>query len=317
MPGILVVGSLNMDLVVQVERMPVGGETVSGGDLKLIPGGKGANQAAAAARLGATVAMVGCVGDDAFGPGLIDNLRRQGVATGHVRTVAHCATGTAMIVVDRAGQNSIVVSAAANERLGREEIDALQPLWPQVGILLLQFETPTDTVLYAARMARRHGIQVILNPAPARPISPELLAHVHYLVPNESEATLLTGIDVRNVPSAERAARQLLGQGVPVVIVTLGASGALLCTADGTVHVPARKVQAVDTTAAGDAFIGGLAAALTEGLPREEAVRYATLAGTLAVTRLGAQTSLPSAAEVQALVAAGPAAGPDRQGDVR
>jgi len=300
MPEILVVGSLNMDLVVQVDRTPAGGETVTGGDLKTIPGGKGANQSAAAARLGAQVAMVGCVGDDAFGPHLIDNLRRQGVDTSHVSVVAACATGTAMITVDRAGQNSIIVSPAANGRLGRDEIDGMEALWRQARLLLLQLETPMDTVLYAAEMAVRHGVQVILNPAPAQPLAPELLARVHYLIPNESEATLLTGIEVRDLASAERAARQLLRRGVPVVILTLGASGALLCTSDGAIHVPARQVQVVDTTAAGDAFIGGLAAALARGASLEEAVHYAATAGTLAVTRFGAQTSLPSAAELRA-----------------
>ena len=300
MADMIVVGGLNMDLVVKVARMPVAGETVHGGDVHTIPGGKGANQAAGAARLGGQVAMVGRVGDDAFGPRLIDNLQRQGVDTSHVRIDGGAASGVAMIFVDDSGENRIVVSVGANGRLNREDIDRMEGLLSQAKLLLLQLEIPLETAQYAADMAARHGVQVILNPAPALPVLAEFLAKVNYLVPNETEASLLAGMEVKDARTAEMAARKLLAYGVPAVILTLGEEGALLVTDKKTLHVPARKVEAVDTTAAGDAFIGGLAVALVKGFALEEAVRYATCAGTLAVTKFGAQTSLPSAEEVQA-----------------
>lgn len=305
MAAIVVVGSLNMDLVVQTPRMPLAGETIPGQDLQLIPGGKGANQAAAAAKLGGQVAMVGRVGGDAFGPRLIENLSWQGVDTSHVGTDDGAATGTAVIIVDDTGENSIVVSAGANGRVSSGDIDRVEELLSRAKFLLLQFEVPLETVEYAIGMAARHQVKVILNPAPAHPVSPELLAKVDYLVPNETEAKMLTGLDVVDLPSAERAARKFLGYGVPVVIITLGDQGALLVTEQRVVHVPAREVKAIDTTAAGDAFIGGLAVAVMQELPLEEAVRYATCAGTLAVTRFGAQTSLPSAEQVQAFYESG------------
>jgi ribokinase len=302
---IVVVGSLNMDLVVKAPRMPLEGETLLGRDFQMIPGGKGANQAAAAARLGAQVAMVGRVGGDAFGPPLIENLRCQGVDAGHVQIDDEAATGTAMIIVDDSGQNSIVVAPGANGRVSEQDVDRLEDTLSQARVLLLQFEVPLETVEYAIQMAARHQIKVILNPAPARPAPAELIAKVDYLVPNEFEASTLTGLETKDVPSAERAARKLLGFGVPVVIITLGERGALMATGQGMAHVPARRVQAVDTTAAGDAFIGGLAVALVKGSPLDEAVRYASCAGALAVTKFGAQTSLPSADEVQAFYESG------------
>ena len=298
-----------MDLVVKAPRMPLGGEILPGRDFQMIPGGKGANQAAAAARLGAQVAMVGRVGGDAFGPPLIENLRRQGVDTGHVRIDDEAATGTAMIIVDDSGQNSIVVSPGANGRVNEQDVDRLEGVLGHAQVLLLQFEVPLETVEYAIQMAARHRVKVILNPAPACPALAEFIAKVDYLVPNEFEAGTLTGLEAKDVPSAERAARKLLGYGVPVVIITLGERGALMATEQGMTHVPARRVQAVDTTAAGDAFIGGLAVALVKGFSLDEAVRYASCAGTLAVTRFGAQTSLPSAEQVQGFYESG-VAGP-------
>ena len=298
MTDIVVIGSLNMDLVVKAPRMPLAGETIPGRGFRMIPGGKGANQAAAAAKLGCRVAMVGRVGDDAFGPRLIENLGQQAVDTRHVWLDDEAATGTAMIIVDDTGENSIVVSAGANGRVSKQDVDRVEELLCQAQILLLQFEVPLDTVEYAIDMATRHHVKIILNPAPARPASSELIAKVDYLVPNEIETRTLTGLKVRGISSAEEAARKLLGYGIPVVIITMGEKGALLATEEKVIHVPARNVKAVDTTAAGDAFIGGLAVALIKGFPLEEAVRYATCAGTLAVTKFGAQTSLPSAEEV-------------------
>jgi len=305
MPDIVVVGSLNMDLVIGVPRMPLAGETIVGRDLQTIPGGKGANQAAAAAKLGGRVAMVGRVGDDVFGPRLIENLRRQGVDADAVRIDGGAATGVALIMVDETGENSIVVSAGANGRVSVEDVASAEGLIGGARLLLLQHEVPLETVAHAIEMAARHGVQVILNPAPAHSVSPELLSKVDYVVPNETEARTLTGVEVEDVVTAEVAARKLLDHGVPVVIITLGEQGALLVTEGGASHVPARQVEAVDTTAAGDAFIGGLAAALVKGLPLPEAVRYATCAGTLATTVFGAQTSLPSADRVQEFYAGG------------
>lgn len=314
MADIVVIGSLNMDLVVRVARMPQPGETVPGRDFQTIPGGKGANQAVAAALLGGSVAMVGRVGNDAFGSELINNLRRQGVDISHVQLEDDAATGTAMIMVDEMGQNSIVVAAGANGRLAREDVDGLERLLSQAKYLLLQFEVPLDTVQYATEKAQSHGVKVVLNPAPARPVPPQFLSRVDYVIPNESEASLLSGVQVHDLASAEEAARRLQGYGVPVVILTLGEKGALLVTGEKVCHVPAHRVEAVDTTAAGDAFIGGLAMALVQGYPLEEAVRYATCAGTLAVTRFGAQTSLPSAKEVQALYSKAPSIQSNGQG---
>jgi ribokinase len=308
MADIVVVGSLNMDLVIKTERMPQPGETIRGSDFQTIPGGKGANQAVAAARLGSQVAMAGRVGNDGFGPALIANLSEQGVDTSNVLVDADAPTGIALIVVDQSGENSIVVASGANLSVSPQDVDALAGLLPRAKLLLLQFEVPLESVERAATMAARHGVKVILNPAPAQAAPPRLLSQVDYLVPNETEACLLTGVEVKDLASAEEAARKLLGQGIPVVIVTLGEKGALVVTSEQAFHVPARQVEAVDTTAAGDAFIGGLAVALTKGFSLEEAVRYATCAGTLAATKFGAQTSLPSAEEVQAFYKEGFAA---------
>jgi ribokinase len=305
MADIIVVGSLNMDLVIKTERMPRPGETIPGHSFQTIPGGKGANQAVAAARLGAQVAMLGRVGDDDFGPALTENLASHGVDASHVGIDNEAATGIALIIVDQDGENSIVVAGGANLRLSPPDADALENLLPGAKLLLLQFEVPLQTSERAMAIAAQHGVKVILNPAPARAVTPQLLAQADYVVPNETEASLLTGIEVADLASAERAARRLLGYGVPVVIVTLGEKGALVVTGDQAFHVPARQVEAIDTTAAGDAFIGGLAVALTRDFPLEEAVRYATCSGALAATRFGAQTSLPSAEEVHSFYKGG------------
>lgn len=301
MAEIVVVGSLNIDLVVRVARLPQPGETVPGGDVQTIPGGKGANQAAAAARLGGQVALVGCVGNDAFGMRLIDNLAAQQVDTARVRVDDGAPTGMALILVDECGENSIVVSAGANGRLSRRDLDAAEALLARARLLLLQLEVPLDSVAYALALARRHGVQTVLNPAPAQALPRDLLAQVDCLVPNETEASQLTGMAVHDPHSAAAAAQQLRSWGVGAVIVTLGGQGALLADGRQVMHVPAPAVQVMDTTAAGDAFIGGLSVALVSGRPLEEAVRYAVCAGALAVTRFGAQTSLPSAEEVAAL----------------
>jgi len=299
MSDILVIGSLNADLVVRAPRFPAPGETISGEDLAIIPGGKGANQAVAAARQGASVAMVGRVGNDSFGPTLLQNLKDNHVDTAHVLT-DESATGTAIIVVAADGQNNIVLSPGANSKVTPDDVEAVS--FKDADALLLQLEIPLETVIHAAHIARQNGVRVILNPAPARPLPDSLLADVDILVPNESELSLLSGQPVTDIDSAKSAAQALLAKGIKTIIVTLGAQGALLITGEQVTHVPTFKVDVVDTTAAGDAFIGGLAAALLKGKSLEEAVRYGNASGALAATKFGAQPSLPTQNEVEQLL---------------
>ncbi len=298
MPDILVIGSLNADLVVRAPRFPKPGETISGEDLQIIPGGKGANQAVAAARQAASVAMAGRVGKDSFGPFLLNSLKSNHVNTSHV-IVDQSATGTAIIVVDSDGQNSIVLSSGANGKVSAQEINAINV---DAKILLLQLEIPMETVMHAAKWGRQKGMIVILNPAPARELPDELISSVDYLLPNETELNLLSGVPVKDIASAEQAARILLKRGAQHVIVTLGAKGALIVSSGRVKHVDAYKVNIVDTTAAGDAFIGGFASALLRGLELSEAVKYGNACGALAVTKFGAQPSLPTKEEVERLM---------------
>jgi len=302
---ITVVGSLNMDLVVRSPRIPQPGETIIGHGFHTVPGGKGANQAIAAARLGAQVSMVGRVGDDAFGEALLGNLAAAGVAHAWVWRTPATATGVALITVDDAGQNSIVVASGANMRLTPADVEAAEDAIAQAEVVLLQLENPVEAVLRAAQIARARGKTVVLNPAPARPLPAELPALVDVLVPNESETALLTGLPVADIESAQRAALRLLESGIGTVILTLGERGALLAHAGRSERFPAFQVTPVDTTAAGDAFVGGFAVALAEGRTLAEAVRWGNAAGGLAATQLGAQTSLPTRAALERLLAEG------------
>lgn len=300
MADILVIGSLNADLVVRAPRFPAPGETIQGGDLAIVPGGKGANQAVAAARLGASVAMTGRVGNDPFGSALIENLKNNHVDATHVARDDRAATGTAVIVVDAQGQNSIVLSPGANGKVTLADVDSAS--FQDASLLLLQLEIPLETVLSAARHAKEKGLRVLLNPAPARALPDELMALADFMLPNESELSLLAGQAVSDVGSAETAARSLVARGAQTVIVTLGANGALIVNRDGAKHVSSFQVQVVDTTAAGDAFIGGFAVASLRGRSLEDAVQYACACGALAVTKFGAQPSLPTAEEVEKLL---------------
>jgi ribokinase len=300
---VVVVGSLNMDLVIRSTRMPRAGETILGGDFHMVPGGKGANQAVAASRLGARVSMVGRVGDDAFGRELLRNLAADGIDHTFVHNDATSATGVALIVVDDAGQNSIVVASGANMDLSPSDVDGAAATLRSTDVLLLQLESPLETVVHAAELAHAHGVTVILNPAPARPLPEKLLALVDVLVPNESESALLTGMPVDNVDQAAAASAELRRAGVGTVILTLGERGALLAEQTGTRVFPAFEVEPVDTTAAGDAFLAGLAVTLAEGKRLDEAVQWANAAGALATTKLGAQTSLPTRQAVERLLA--------------
>jgi ribokinase len=299
MPDILVIGSLNADLVVQTPRFPQPGETISGDDLKIFPGGKGANQAVAAARLGASVSMLGRVGRDNFGDVLLENLKCNKVDSQFVRR-DEASTGTAIIVVDSNGQNSIVLSAGANGKVCDEDVRTAS--FQDFDLLLLQLEIPIEIVLSATRHARASGLRVLLNPAPGRTLPDELIALPDFLLPNETELSLLTNQPVNDVSSAERAAHTLLSRGAQTIIVTLGANGALLVTKANTKHIPTFNVKVMDTTAAGDAFIGGFAYALLKGKSLEESVRYGCACGALAATRFGAQPSLPTKEEVEKFI---------------
>jgi ribokinase len=299
MTDILVIGSLNADLVVRAPHFPQPGETISGGDLRIIPGGKGANQAVAAARQGASVAMLGRVGQDSFGPFLLESLKSDLVDISHVH-LDGSATGTAIIVVDANGQNSIVLSPGANGKVSPEDVDNASALRP--GLILLQLEIPISTVLHAARRARQNGSLVILNPAPAQSLPDELISLADFVIPNETELSLLSGIEVRDISSAEKAARVLLDRGARNVIVTLGSKGALVISGKQVTQVASYKVDVVDTTAAGDAFIGGFASAMLRRLEIVDAVKYANACGALAVTKFGAQPSLPTKEETEKFI---------------
>lgn len=297
MAKIVVVGSSNTDMVVRVPHLPAAGETVLGGAFLTAAGGKGANQAVAAARLGAQVTLIARVGQDVFGEAALLGLEREGINTGHISVDPETASGVALITVDNAGENSIAVAPGANGRLSPLDVQRAQAAILNADVLLLQLEVPLETVQMAAELAHQAGVRVILNPAPApeSPLPPALLACVDVLTPNEKEASALTGAP----DSLDRAAGRLLESGLETAVVTLGARGALIVTPEGLQTVPGFAVEAVDTTAAGDAFNGGLAAALGAGRLLTEAVHFANACGALTATRLGAQPSLPTVEEVE------------------
>jgi ribokinase len=290
---IVVVGSLNMDLVMRTPRVPVGGETLHGHEFATLPGGKGANQAVACARLGGKVSMIGQVGDDSFGQTLRNGLAADGIDVAGVKQTASVGTGVAMILVEDIGQNRIVLAPGANGALTPADIDAQQAVIANAALLVVQLEVPLPVVQRAMALARAAGVAVLLNPAPASPLPDELWSQVDIVVPNESEASLITGIEVKDAPSAFAAARLLRSRGVACVLVTLGANGVALVDDTGERHLPAQLVKAVDTTAAGDTFIGGLAAGLIEGLSVDDAAALGQRASALCVTRHGAQPSIP------------------------
>jgi ribokinase len=294
---IVVVGSLNMDVVCRVARAPEAGETVLGEDASFVAGGKGANQAVAAARLGGNVHMVGRVGTDSFGERMREGLRSEGIDVSHVGT-DDVTSGVALILVEAGGQNRITVAPGANARLTPAHVAAAAPLWPRDGLLLLQLETPLDTVTAAIDHAHHAGLKVILNPAPAQPLPPAWWNRIDVLVPNETEAALLTGMPLNGEAGARIAARELRRRGVRCVLVTLGELGVLLVDEAGERLIAAPRVTALDTTAAGDTFTGALAVAMGEGLDLDAAARFAVRAAALSVTRRGAQTSIPYRTEV-------------------
>jgi len=302
---VVVVGSLNMDLVVRTPRFPRPGETIAGHGFHTVAGGKGANQAAAAAKLGASVAMVGCVGADDFGGRHLAGLGRLGVNVDALRRDDTAPTGVAVITIDETGQNTIVLDLGANMRLSAEDVRAAEATIASASILLVQLEIPLEAVEQALRLARRHQVTAVLNPAPALSLPRSVLSLVDVLIPNESETALLTGIEVNDFERGRAAAEKLLDAGVGTVVMTLGERGALAVSSQTVVHSPGFQVNVVDTTAAGDAFVAGFAVALAEGCDLSTAARFANAAGAVAVTRLGAQPSLPTRQEAEALIHSG------------
>lgn len=290
MPGhIVVVGSINMDLVVRAPRHPQPGETILGTDFQTFPGGKGANQAVSAARLGSKVKMIGRVGTDSFGDSLLATLQQDGVDTEMVLKTEGVASGVALITVSETGQNNIVVVPGANSRLSPTDIQAACSTFEGAAVVLVQLEIPLETVAETVRLARGQGAKVILNPSPAQTLRHELLAQVDYLIPNEYELSLLTGIQSLSI-----AADELKSLGIQCLVVTLGADGVLVHEGEESHHIPPHQVKVVDSTAAGDAFAGAFAVALSEGRSALDAATFGNAAGALAVTKAGAQPSLPT-----------------------
>ena len=299
---VVVVGSLNMDLVTRASRLPRAGETLIGQTFSTVPGGKGANQAVASARLGADVSMIGCVGTDAYGTQLREALRVEGIDCQAVSTVDG-SSGVALIVVDDSSQNAIVIVAGSNGEMTPASLQAFDSVLQAADVIVCQLEVPMNTVGYALKRGRELGKTVILNPAPASaPLPAEWYASIDYLIPNESEAGALSGVTVDSIDSAKAAATQLIQAGAGKVIITLGSQGALFTDGQGFEHLLAPKVRAVDTTAAGDTFVGGFAAALANGKSEAEAIRFGQVAAALSVTRAGAQPSIPTLHDVQGFV---------------
>lgn len=296
---IVVIGSSNTDMVVRSQHLPAPGETVLGGEFMMNNGGKGANQAVAAARLGGNVYFVAKVGSDVFGRKALDDYRHEGVNTDYILVDEEAPSGVALILVnDETGENSISVASGANLRLLSTDIDRAAEALDNCSVLLMQLEVPVETVEYAAQTVHARGGKVVLNPAPAQELSDELLANVDILIPNESEAALLSGITIETEDDARRAATVLSDRGVGTVIITLGAKGALIKEGEEFTFVPAHKVKAVDTTAAGDTFCGALCVAINEGKTIAEAVDFACRCSAISVTRPGAQQSAPYRHEV-------------------
>ena len=294
---VVVVGSANVDLVTFNDTFPRAGETIFAKKFDLGFGGKGANQAVAARRCGASVGMVAKVGSDLFGPATIENFESQGIDARYVRIAEGISTGVAPIFVDPTGQNRILVIQGANETLSPQDVDAAAPLLAQADTILLQFEIPLATVYYTIRFAKSNGIRCIVNPAPIRPPDFKEVAAADYFVPNENEAEAMTGIPVHTIEDAKRCAEYLLARGISRVVITLGERGSLLATSNDLELIPAFKVDPIDTTGAGDAFIGSFAVFLAEGLTDKEALTRASLYAALSTTRVGTQKSFPTREE--------------------
>ncbi|MGA2070135.1 MAG: ribokinase [Sedimentisphaerales bacterium] len=301
-PKICVVGSSNIDLVVKSERLPLRGETILGGQFLMVPGGKGANQAVAAAKLGAEVYFVAKLGDDIFGTQSFANFKKEGVNTKYVTRTGKALSGVASIAVDKAGNNTIVVAPGANHLLSPKDVKKAESTIASCGVIVAQLEIPLETVEFAARLAKKSGIPFILDPAPAQKLSHQLLAMTDVIKPNETEAKILTGVEVTNAKTAGKAARILRKRGVKTVIITMGAKGCFVVDEKISEFFPAEKVKAVDSTAAGDAFVGGLAFCISSGSNILQAISFAGNVAALSVTKMGAQSSMPSMKEVEKFI---------------
>ena len=295
---LVVVGSSNMDLVISLPRIPEIGETVLGGKSSMVFGGKGANQAVASIRSGGDVAYIAKVGNDLFGENMKNHFKNEGFRTDLILTDENEPTGIAQIFVSEKGENSIAVAPGANMKLMSEDIEPFTDLIKNSKVVLLQLETPLETVEYIADIAYQNNVKLILNPAPAQKLSENLLKKVWLITPNETEASLLTGVEVKDAASAVKAAEHLLKMGIKNVIITLGENGSLLCNEKGSEHFKAFTAKAVDTTAAGDVFNGTLAVAVTNEKTLQEAINFAAAAAAISVTREGAQPSIPTHSEI-------------------
>ena len=300
---ILVFGSINMDLVIRTPRLPAPGETIIGHEFFTAGGGKGANQAVAAARLAAPTKMIGRVGGDSFGVTLLQQLAESNVDVGSVFVDESVASGVAIIAVDDAAQNNIIIASGANRQVDQTDLERLSHHMPQAKVLLLQLEIPLDMIVAAAKLARQHNVTVILDPAPAQALPAELYPLIDIITPNEIEAGQLVDFPIKAQEDAQHAAQRLLARGVKTAVIKMGAVGVVYATAESTDFVPAFSVQAIDTVAAGDAFNGGLAAGLGEGLALPQAVRWGAATGALSATKAGAQPSMPTRAEFEAFLA--------------
>ena len=298
MGKIVVIGSSNTDLVINTSRIPEPGETVLGGRFLMAAGGKGANQAVAAQRLGGDVTFVACIGDDLFGKDALAGYNREGMNTAFVSFKKGVPSGVASIFVDAEAENVIVVAPGANSELGRDEIDAAQKEIEAADFVLMQLETPMETVEYAAEKAFKAGTKVVLNPAPAANLSDSLLSKLWLITPNRTETQLITGLQVTDEKEAAAAAEALVAKGVKNVVITLGSKGAYVLSEDFRGVIPANPVKAVDTTGAGDTFNGALCVALSEGRSLQDACRFAAKASAISVTRMGAQPSIPFRNEI-------------------
>jgi ribokinase len=296
---VVVVGSSNTDMIIKLDRLPQPGETLLGGEFSTAAGGKGANQAVAAARAGGAVSFIARVGDDMFGRLAVEGFASDGIDVRHVLPDPGAPSGVALIFVDRHGENSIAVASGANARLSPADVRTAGDVIRSADILVTQLETPLETVHSAVELAASHGVPVLLNPAPAQRLDAEILQHVSVLTPNETEAALLTGIEVSSESGAEAAARELAAAGVAQIIITLGSRGAFVYGSNHKQLVAGFPVEAVDTTAAGDVFNGALAVALANGSKLVDAVRFANAAAALSVTKLGAQPSAPTRVEIE------------------
>ncbi|WP_455541298.1 ribokinase [Prevotella fusca] len=296
---IVIVGSANTDMVISADHFPLPGETLMGTNFMTNFGGKGANQAVAAARLGGQTVFIGKVGNDNFGTSIISNLESEGINVSHLYTTQEISTGVALITTIPSGENSIIVNAGANGQLTADDVRDSEEIIAEAGTVLMQLETPVAALTEAAKLGKKHGAFTVLNPAPASPLPHELLENIDLLIPNETEASSISGVEIKDESTAMEAISAIQGMGVKNVIITVGSKGAIAKVDGKMIMVPAFKVKAIDTTAAGDTFCGALCVALSEGKDIEAAIRFGNKASSVSVTRKGAQLSIPQRKELE------------------